>query len=314
MDSRAFGAQVLLALGHLERAERMLEVGGYALSSPSLRGVDAIGIALHVARGEHDEAVAAYRGLPPSTEMFSTLHSCAAAITAYGATGNPVAAVSVYDECVAMARDAWELPFFDAGLRLATLAIEVVEDSELGMDDVSARLRGDVDVLLTSPLVAEMGTEFAAWRARFEAQCTGTAAAWAEAAEKFESAGLAYDAMTTRVRWARVLLAAGRVQEADGVLDTTRRAATHSGATGVVKALDALASQAAAPPPKDAVLTAREREVLALVAQGRTNGEIAAALFISRKTVSVHVSNLLAKLGASTRTEAATLALRDGLL
>jgi len=61
-------------------------------------------------------------------------------------------------------------------------------------------------------------------------------------------------------------------------------------------------------------LTDREREVLALVAEGRSNGQIAAALYISPKTASVHVSNILAKLNVSTRTEAATHAHRLGLL
>ena len=64
----------------------------------------------------------------------------------------------------------------------------------------------------------------------------------------------------------------------------------------------------------DATLTARETEILGLVAQGRSNGEIGRQLFISTKTVSVHVSNILAKLGAAGRTEAAAIARRDGLL
>jgi DNA-binding CsgD family transcriptional regulator/tetratricopeptide (TPR) repeat protein len=71
------------------------------------------------------------------------------------------------------------------------------------------------------------------------------------------------------------------------------------------------------PAPQPALrfrLTDREREVLALVAEGRSNGQIATTLFISPKTASVHVSNILAKLGASTRTEAATVAHRHGLL
>jgi DNA-binding CsgD family transcriptional regulator/tetratricopeptide (TPR) repeat protein len=61
-------------------------------------------------------------------------------------------------------------------------------------------------------------------------------------------------------------------------------------------------------------LSSREREVLALVAQGRTNREIGERLYISQKTVGVHVGNILAKLGASGRVEAAMVAVRLGLV
>jgi len=57
-------------------------------------------------------------------------------------------------------------------------------------------------------------------------------------------------------------------------------------------------------------LTDREREVLRLVAAGYSNGQIGQALFISRKTASVHVSNILRKLGVSSRVEAATRSVR----
>ena len=60
-------------------------------------------------------------------------------------------------------------------------------------------------------------------------------------------------------------------------------------------------------------LTARELEVLRLVAEGHSNGEIAQELFISRKTASVHVSNILSKLGVTTRVQAAAMAHRLGL-
>ena len=60
-------------------------------------------------------------------------------------------------------------------------------------------------------------------------------------------------------------------------------------------------------------MTSREAEVLRLVADGRSNGQIAEALFISRKTASVHVSNILGKLGVASRGEAAALAHRHGL-
>jgi DNA-binding CsgD family transcriptional regulator len=60
-------------------------------------------------------------------------------------------------------------------------------------------------------------------------------------------------------------------------------------------------------------LTRREREILELVALGRTNREIANGLFITEKTASVHVSNILGKLGVGGRTEAAAVAHRHGL-
>ena len=61
-------------------------------------------------------------------------------------------------------------------------------------------------------------------------------------------------------------------------------------------------------------LTTREREVLDLVAQGRTNREIGDTLFISEKTASVHVTHILGKFGVSSRVEAALLAARAGMV
>ena len=59
-------------------------------------------------------------------------------------------------------------------------------------------------------------------------------------------------------------------------------------------------------------LTPREAEVLALVAAGDTNREIGEALYISEKTASVHVSNILRKLGVTSRVDAAAIAQRLG--
>ncbi len=68
------------------------------------------------------------------------------------------------------------------------------------------------------------------------------------------------------------------------------------------------------PPADDHGLTAREREVLALLVEGDTNRRIAEQLFISESTAGVHVSNILGKLGVTSRTEAATVAARLGLV
>ncbi|HWQ15366.1 MAG TPA: response regulator transcription factor [Roseiflexaceae bacterium] len=70
----------------------------------------------------------------------------------------------------------------------------------------------------------------------------------------------------------------------------------------------------ARPEPAAARLTQREQEVLVRVARGLTNRQIADELAISEKTVSVHVSNLLSKLGLTSRTQAALYAARTGLV
>ncbi len=60
-------------------------------------------------------------------------------------------------------------------------------------------------------------------------------------------------------------------------------------------------------------LTSREVEVLHLVAAGKTDAEIAAALFLSKRTVGTHLTNILAKLDLANRAEAAAWAVRHGL-
>ena len=71
---------------------------------------------------------------------------------------------------------------------------------------------------------------------------------------------------------------------------------------------------AAVTPPTGFGLTSREHQVLDLMAQGASNRQIAEGLFISEKTASVHVSNIIRKLGVSSRGEAAWVAYRAGLV
>ena len=65
---------------------------------------------------------------------------------------------------------------------------------------------------------------------------------------------------------------------------------------------------------RDEILTAREREILQLLADGMSNAEVAAKLFISQETVKSHVRHILAKLEADTRTHAVATALRDAII
>ncbi len=89
------------------------------------------------------------------------------------------------------------------------------------------------------------------------------------------------------------------------------------GAAPLLARADALAARLAArPAPADAGprLSAREAEVLRLVAAGRSNPEIAEALFVSPRTVTTHLTHIFAKLGVEGRAEAVALALRHGLI
>ena len=82
----------------------------------------------------------------------------------------------------------------------------------------------------------------------------------------------------------------------------------------VAAVLASAGQRADRPPGPPAGLTAREREVLVHLARGLSNPEIAAALTLSRKTVSTHLEHVYAKLGVSTRTQAALFAMQHGLV
>ncbi|MCC7418550.1 MAG: response regulator transcription factor [Acidobacteria bacterium] len=121
---------------------------------------------------------------------------------------------------------------------------------------------------------------------------------------------------------ARVRLLAGRACRALGDVDGARlewdAAAAAFRACGAAPALAEARSLAhaldIAPSRPAGALTARETEVLRLVAAGGTNREIAHALDISEKTVARHVSNIFTKLDLSTRASAAAYAFRHGLV
>jgi DNA-binding CsgD family transcriptional regulator/tetratricopeptide (TPR) repeat protein len=170
----------------------------------------------------------------------------------------------------------------------------------------------------------QVGPEALAWLARAEAEYTRVEgrpdpARWAAAAGAF-GYGYLYEEARCRWRLAEALLGEGDRDQAATQARTAHELAGRLGAAPLLEALEGLGRRGRldlgvqpAPVLDGPALTPRELEVLRLVAAGRSNGQIAEALFISRKTASVHVSNILGKLGVHTRTEAAAEAHRLGL-
>jgi DNA-binding NarL/FixJ family response regulator len=143
-------------------------------------------------------------------------------------------------------------------------------------------------------------------------------AAWERAVAAFDY-GDPYELARSERRLAEALLVADRREEAAERARAARDTAVRLGAVPLREELDTLIRRgrlADAPSAADRVpaLTARESDVLRLLARGRTNRQIGEELFITGKTASVHVSNILAKLGAAGRTEAVAIAYREGLV
>ena len=110
----------------------------------------------------------------------------------------------------------------------------------------------------------------------------------------------------------------GDAEQAAGLLQDALTTARELGMRALEDRITARSSpetiSSSSPPLMDLDdLSPREIDVLRLMASGKSNQEIADALFISRNTVSTHVRNILTKIGCANRTEAAAYALRHGL-
>ncbi|WP_369258500.1 helix-turn-helix transcriptional regulator [Geodermatophilus amargosae] len=226
-----------------------------------------------------------------------------------------------------------------AVVRLAAMALSPVADAA-----ATARLTGDVageaewtaagESMVTlgrdavadhARVVGAHGAEAAAWVARLDAEAArldGRAdpALWTAAVDAF-GYGHVYEQARSRWRLAEALVATGDRDAALEPLAAAAGTARELGAAPLLGVVAALARRARLELPgagrvveTAAVFTPRETEVLALLARGRTNRQIGSELYISEKTASVHVSNILAKLGAGSRTEAVALAASRGLL
>ncbi|MFE6185325.1 AAA family ATPase [Streptomyces sp. NPDC056465] len=202
-----------------------------------------------------------------------------------------------------------------------------------GRPAILDRIRGHLRRLpMLVPVWSAYGLLIEADLARAEG--TDTPDHWCRAAAAFTPLQRPYELAQIRHRWAEaILVASGDRTPAAGLLREAHAVALRLGARPLAENVELLAGRArialATPVPAaegeaadlgepvpvvDAIesfgLTSREQEVHRLVAAGYTNRRIAEELYISPKTASVHVSNILAKLGVSSRVEAAAVAHR----
>lgn len=325
----------LLVLYSLGRWDECLSVAGSDAEVLPAAGGFTAGPALYVslARGDLRAVERARALLEGRFDWMGTLVAGIALTDAAALEGDAEAAVERMRTTVAaLTDDVGRAP--DVTVRLAALALAAVADRaaalRLSGDEAGAGRWADtaaelVESARATAVRGEAGTpqgpEGMAWLARAEAEWTRAAGgpdaeAWAKAVTAFEH-GDDYERARCRLRHAEALLRADDREAAAGEARAARETAARLGATPLLERVDALIRRgrlAEARADGSAPLTAREQDVLRLLALGRSNRQIGEELYITGKTASVHVSNILAKLGAASRTEAVAIAYRKGLI
>jgi DNA-binding CsgD family transcriptional regulator len=224
-----------------------------------------------------------------------------------------------------------------AGLRVEGDAGEAAHDRRDEEAQALARTRADT-LLERARLTAESGGAIeAAHGATAEAEHARASGAgaerdpvalWRAAAERWDELRRPYHAAYCRWREAEALMAVRDRDGAAAAASAALAAARRLGSAWLAEEVESLAARARlqlgeeTPAARSGTqddaedpfgLTARERDVLTLVAAGATNREIGERLHMAEKTASVHVSRILAKLNVRSRTEAAAVAHRQGL-
>jgi DNA-binding NarL/FixJ family response regulator len=321
-----------------------LTIVDHALDTPPpiAEGVlDAVRMLVLVGRGDASalDLFARHRPLWDRDGLLVVLAS-AAAIDAHGDRGDVSAMLAAHDDAVRTTTRFWH-EYYPGRARLSALVLGQLAQAATTAPaseraELAARLPDLTDAVegvwqRVEKRSRPFGPEGMAWLARARAEAMRLrwltdvdspdeetlVGAWREAVEGFTVMGNPFELARSQARLAAVLRAVGEPQETRDLLQQARQSAARLGAEPLQAELRRVAPHArdrAAAGPTRTDLTAREVEILTLVAEGRSNGEIARQLFISAKTVSVHVSNILAKLGAAGRTEAAAIARRGGLL
>jgi DNA-binding CsgD family transcriptional regulator len=301
-------AESLITLGRLDEAQALIDdaladdVSGMALVHLTMLRAE---IALE--RGEHAPCEAALESLALGARS-AEMEGVAARIRAelYADLGRYSEARQVVGRGLERIADDRVI----AGLVAVGVAVEAADDDPLSDAAVRGLLErldeiGETPVPMTRAFVQT---------ARAEAKRDTDS--WREAAGAWDALPCPVRAGWARLREAEALLAGGAPRaEAAAPLRAAAEAARDTGAHRLLRAAGAFAARAGlGERSSDALLTAREREVLLHVAAGRTNRQIAEALYISPRTAGVHVSRILAKLGASTRGEAAAAGRLAGLV
>ncbi|MFJ1554551.1 helix-turn-helix transcriptional regulator [Streptomyces mirabilis] len=335
LELRYLQSLILYTLGRWDECARAAAVDAERL--PPAGGF-AVGPALYVAlaRGEEGAAERARALLDGPFDWMATLVAGIVLTDDAALRGDPEGAVASVRATLASLSDGSGNGRPDIGVRLAALALSAVADAAVELrltgDGAGARRWADlatelVEVARSTAAKGEdgsrQGPEGLAWLARAEAEWLRAHSgpevpAWERAVAAFDY-GDPYELARCERRLAEALLVADRRQEAAERARAARDTAVRLGAVPLREELDTLIRRgrlADSPSAADRVpaLTARESDVLRLLARGRTNRQIGEELFITGKTASVHVSNILAKLGASGRTEAVAIAYREGLV
>ena len=338
-DSRLLHAQIATITGDFDEALRLADVSGQAPPAVPETLLAAMNLTVKAARGDR-AAVALIPQLRAhwTKDGLIPITVGPAAIELHALDGDVAAVIAEHDSVVETVTALWR-EFFHARVRLGAVTLGALACCVPGLVGAEReRVAEAADRIIegsrrTLALQAEeathWGPEGVAWAARLSAEHlrlrwllgidppdeAELIESWRTALDRFTEYGHRWEIARTQARLAAVLQAGGDQAQARSFADPARAEATRLGAAPLLAELRGLG---AAPRQRVAqtneALTAREAEILALVAQGRSNGEIGKQLFIATKTVSVHVSNILAKLGASTRTEAAAIAQRKKLL
>lgn len=339
LEMRYLQLLVLYTLGRWDECVSVAAADADVL--PAVGGYTA-GPALYVALARGDLTAVEEAGalLAGPFDWMGTLVAGIVLTDAAALRGDAEAAVERMRSTVsALTDDVGALP--DAAVRLAALALSAVADRAAELrsagDEAGARRWADTASELVEPARTTahrgkggtpQGPEGMAWLARAEAEWTRAvsgpdAPAWAKAVAAFDY-GDEYERARCRLRYAEALLAADDRPTAAAEAAEARRTAARLGAKPLLDRLDALirrgrlkdatADRATGSAGRTSPLTAREEDVLRLLALGRSNRQIGEELYITGKTASVHVSNILAKLGAASRTEAVAIAYREGLI